>query len=587
MRVLIIVCALLGLPGVGKTHLKLLLLEKPPPHLRSSTNCAEAPIRIEIRTISGTRVKMVEGKWKEVDDEDMLDVVANMIVSEEDKLSRESAMEKGVRSAEKVSSKRPKHGVLNRIFTWIKKSGQTLIGKTTTGTPRPQVISDGCRKATKKIMDSLVQRITRIRDEREAGGRSPIRKSIITAKWIYLTDSGGQPQYHELLPLFVRHISMALCVLRLPDKFDELQPVEYYYEGKCVGPSHLSQLTAKDTIKCLVNTIQSYSPADRPPKILVVGTHVDKLEESLEQSSIATSQDATTSGSERNLSECIAEKDKSLLELLEPEFSDQLVFYSNDMKKLLIPLNTLNPGERDKMNAQSIRQAIENSGTREVEVPIWWYILELLLQELAKELGRGVLSRAECLEIAYLLDIREDSFNAALRFFNELNIIKYSSEVLPNVVFIDSQIPLDKISELVRHSFWLRQPAAEEEPSPVDGEWKRFRDQGVVTSECLKNFDQHYVSGIFSIDDLSEYLKHLLVFAPIPTPSWVPTDNTTPTTTMKYFVMPGKRLSIVLSPDSMHPMRGKRVWGLQSVCFAWEALGACTDTAVVEHLIGQ
>ena len=523
-------CALLGLPGVGKTHLKLLLLEKPPPHLRSSTNIAESPIRIEIRTISGTRVKTVEGKWKEVDDEEMLDVVANMIISEEDKRERAQPKEN-----------KPKQNILNRVFEWIKNSGKALAGMMST--PGPVVtppISDGCRKAMKKIMDSLVQRITKLRDEMEDTVQSP-HKHVVTTKWIYFTDSGGQPQYHELLPLFVRHISTALCVLRLPDNLDEVQLVEYYDNGERVGPSHLSQLTAKNTIKCLVNTIQSYSVHDRPPKILIVGTHVDKLEESLKQTS--TSQDTTARKPQCSISECIKEKDMSLLELLEPEFTDQLVFYSSDMKKLLFPLNTLNPGEREKTNAQSIRQAIENSGAKEVKIPIWWYILELLLQELAKELGRGVLSRAECLQMAYLLDIPEDSFNAALEFFDELNVIKYSPSVLPNVVFVDSQVPLDKISELVRHSFWLRQPAVEE-PSPVDGEWKHFRDQGVVTLECLKKFDRHYVPGIFSVDDLSELLEHLLVFAPIPTPSWVPTNNIKPKTTTKYFVMPGKSSTV-------------------------------------------
>jgi hypothetical protein len=37
-------------------------------------------------------------------------------------------------------------------------------------------------------------------------------------------------------------------------------------------------------------------------------------------------------------------------------------------------------------------------------------------------------------------------------YFDELNIIKYSPDVLPDVIFIDSQIPLDKVSELVYHS---------------------------------------------------------------------------------------------------------------------------------------
>lgn len=144
MRVLIIVCALLGLPGVGKTHLKLLLLEKPPPHLRSSTICAESPIRIEIRTISGTRVQTVKGKWKEVDGEEMLDVVANMIVSEED-------IQKGAQPKEN----QPKQNILNRVFEWVKKGGKALAGMMSTPVATPP-ISDGCRKVVKKIMDGLV-----------------------------------------------------------------------------------------------------------------------------------------------------------------------------------------------------------------------------------------------------------------------------------------------------------------------------------------------------------------------------------------------------------------------------------------------
>ena len=87
VRVITLVCIILGLPGVGKTLLKNLLLSKPPvpPAFRSSTPCAEAPIRIEVRTVSGTRVRNEQGKWKEVDDNGMLDVVATMILSDQTK----------------------------------------------------------------------------------------------------------------------------------------------------------------------------------------------------------------------------------------------------------------------------------------------------------------------------------------------------------------------------------------------------------------------------------------------------------------------------------------------------------------------
>ena len=96
---------------------------------------------------------------------------------------------------------------------------------------------------------------------------------------------GGQPQYHELLPLFVRLISSALCVIRLTNKLDEVQ---LYNKGDRVGAPQLSQLTVKDTIQCLVNTVHSYSDQDHPPKIIMIGTHRDKLEEKLREAKITT-----------------------------------------------------------------------------------------------------------------------------------------------------------------------------------------------------------------------------------------------------------------------------------------------------------
>ena len=80
-------------------------------------------------------------------------------------------------------------------------------------------------------------------------------------------------------------------------------------------------------------------------------------------------------------------------------------------------------------------------------------------------------------------------------------------------MFIESQIPLDKVSELVCHSYLLRQPTP-----GLSKEWRHFRDQGVVSKECLKSFPRHYVPDVFSVDNLVEYLKERFVFAPVTKP---------------------------------------------------------------------
>ena len=552
----IILCVVLGPPGVGKTCLKYLLLDQRPPHLRNSTICAETPLRIEIKQMSEARIQSLKGNWKEVKGEEMFDTVAGMILLAERDTS-------SIGATVKVSKEQ--NSVLTRIVDWITKySKDALADKKAAaceGGASDEVSSVACQRAMKKIVDKLVQSITKLkREEGQLEALShPLTEQLLRSLWVYFSDCGGQPQYHELLPLFIHGISSALCVTCLTHKLDEVHATEYYVAGKPVGEPQQSQLLAKDTIQSLVNTIHSFSTQDKPPSIIMVGTHLDKLEEKMKQVSFSEaspehSSDAVAQPSAQPPAseriETLEEKNKKLLEMLEPEFSDQLVYFSRHTKKVLFPLNTLERGEREKTMAHSIRHAVEKSGAREVKVPVWWYVLELLLQELAKELGRGVLSRAECLEMARLLNVREESFNAALVYFDELNVMKYFPNNLSNVVFVDSQIPLDKVSELVYHSYLLRQPVVEAEADesssekPVTKGWMYFRDHGVVSEECLEQFPRHYVPGIFTKEHLSKLLTSLLVFAEIPPPDWV---KDTSSAKQKYYVM----LSLLLTiPES-------------------------------------
>ena len=541
-EVIIALLVILGQPGVGKTHTKYLLLDRRPPGLRSSTICAEMPVRVEIRTVSGSRISNIGGQWKDVNDEQMLDIIAKMILLLEPEVSQKS--DKGLLS--KVANMlqldiRGSTGAKSSKFDPASKSNMKMKAKEAS-TAASESLSDNCQKAMDEIMQKLLERITKLRSSvgREEISTDSLSNLVLKSKWVYVTDSGGQPEYHEILPLFVRCISSALCVTCLTDKLDEIKKVEYFQQGKKVGDSQYSQLSSKDTIECLFNTVRSASDQDKPPKVMVAGTHRDMLEKAIKQFRSSDSQSVAGGGVET-----LADKNRQLLDILTPEFADQLVYYSSDMKEVIFPLNALNPDEKDKAIAQSIRSHIQASGAKEVKIPIWWYIFELLLQELAKKLGRGVLTRAECLGMARLLGIKEDSFDAALVYFDELNVIKYTPSVLPNVIFVDSQIPLEKISELIHHRYHLCQPQTADGSLPVDGDWRHFRDRGIVSKDCLKHFEKHYVPGIFSVDDLCKLLKSRLVFAPIPNPSLshepVPSPDEKNET---HFVMPSLQQTI-------------------------------------------
>ena len=150
-------------------------------------------------------------------------------------------------------------------------------------------------------------------------------------------------------------------------------------------------------------------------------------------------------------------------------------------------------------------------GSPEVhKIPLSWYVLEQALRELAQKLGRGVLRKEECFTIASSLHFTEETFLAALQYLDDLNILFYYPDILPEVVFIDPQIVLDKASELVKFSYQLQEP---KEGVVFKAEWRKFQDYGLVTAEFLGEFNDHYVEDIFTPEELIKLFKALLVLA--------------------------------------------------------------------------
>ena len=131
-----------------------------------------------------------------------------------------------------------------------------------------------------------------------------------------------------------------------------------------------------------------------------------------------------------------------------------------------------------------------------------------MLEEITQRLKRGILSRSECLEVAHRLHLDESALDAALIYLDELSLVFYYPEILPEVVFTNPQVLLDKISELVKvHHDKLMRCSGED--------WQKFFCHALVTVEFLqqKVFNKHYVSGLFEPEQLAILYRKLLIFA--------------------------------------------------------------------------
>ena len=322
---------------------------------------------------------------------------------------------------------------------------------------------------------------------------------IVEIKRVQVSDCGGQPQFFEILPVFLRGTSLYIFVFKLNEELGAHPMIKYHVDGKAICKPYQSSETYEQILEHCLRVIRSQKATDesKPPKIMIIGTHKD--EEHM----------CTT--------ETRKDKNERLATLLLPEFKKEVLYYRPaPPKELIYALNAKNPGKEEKSTADRIRLQVSSECAAEaVEIPLQWHALEGVLEDLAKALDRDVLSRDECFRAAESLHFEDESaLDDALKYLDQLNLIFYYPDILPGVVFASAQVLLDKVTELVVAVHELQDGTLATDEIP-DEKWQRFCDHALVSAEFLaqKEFQKHYKPDLFIHDDLIVLFKKLLIFA--------------------------------------------------------------------------
>ena len=103
-------------------------------------------------------------------------------------------------------------------------------------------------------------------------------------------------------------------------------------------------------------------------------------------------------------------------------------------------------------------------------------------------------------------------FNAAIDYLDKLSVLFHYPDILPDVVFVDPQLLLDKLTELVVKAYEI-----EKQPRGLAAKWKYFHELARVDVEFLsqKKFSMHYVPNLFEPQHLVHLFKELFIFASI------------------------------------------------------------------------
>ena len=472
---------LYGAAGSGKTCFRNLLVGDPPPPVRVSTPLAVRPTALY-------RYEVGDGELRNLSLQERKDYLSRAIRAQAPKLqppvdiSSPPLIDDTGANIKAASNTAPLQE--ERVASTATEASSSA--NVTTGESKEQEV---------RMLESITTDEELVALIEQSSGSKP----IASYDMFQITDSGGQPQFHEMLPIFLRGVSYYVFVFKLSDELGSHPTVELYdEEGKLVGIPYTSAHSNEQLLQHCIQALQSHKSSTvdgERARILILGTHKD------EESKCTT--------------ETRDEKNKKIKKLLLPTFQNEALYSGLDRQPIFV-VNAKSPADEDQKVAEQIRLLVmKDTSTKPAEIPLRWYALELLLEEMAHTLERGVLSWKECLAAASSkLHFDEESLRAALVFLDGLSVVFHYKNILPKVVFSNPQVVLDKASELVKAKYDLQRRSADM-CTLITDEWQRFHDSALVSLDFLsqEEFQKHYVAGLFSPADLIELFRKLFIFA--------------------------------------------------------------------------
>ena len=342
---------------------------------------------------------------------------------------------------------------------------------------------------------------------------------------IYLTDTGGQPEFQELLAALIAGPSVFFLVFNLTSSLNDKYIVEYVRPGSKVQP-YVSSFTTKEvllqslaSIACTCSHVRQGNDEMKPiaTKVVLVGTHKD----------IASPEQI----------EAIQKELKQALEETDYHRQNMIVYASRD--EPVVTVNNLDPEGKDICKVRAIIEKIAEDPAFQVSVPFPMLVLSLILRGLSDP----VLSYQQCRSIADECGIKTpQELNAALWFLHtKLGVVRYFPHIreLREIVIRDPQIIFDRITDLISSTFTFEMAGQYRE--------QQFQQTGIFTLNEIERLTAT-VDKLFTPARLIKLLEYLHIIAPIrdergrvvefflpcvlthalSSPSTVPTDQTTP-----------------------------------------------------------
>ena len=391
--------------------------------------------------------------------------------------------------------------------------GPSTPGPSIPDSPTPHPDPPTPRKAEADTLDDakkLIQEVLAVRRLRTI-------KDIEKTTTLYLMDTGGQPEFHEIMPVILNGPALHMVFFNLSINLDQLIFIRFcQQDGTDAVITYKSSYTGKQMIYQLLSslyymylnkhfspqseqaTVQGLSLHNEPAAVLI-GTHLDQLKE--EQ------------GEQEDQGKKIEEINDSLKELFNNvEFHDEafLTYPKEDDNSLIfIPVNNYSGDEEEIKQLQAFLRKVIDKRFAPVELPSSWLLFHLILRH-RYENSPGVCKLAECRALAKGCGLDEDDVRKVLRYIHHhLGTILFYEQVkgLKELVICDPNVLFKSIYNLVAVSF-----GGETDHHTLAAE---IRKTGEIPSHVLERISSQPSSSLLTNEHIIELLKHFKILTEI------------------------------------------------------------------------
>ena len=476
-------CLFFGFPRAGKSSLMLRLSGQHWTDLTPSTGVVMRAVPVKARRVSTSAVLMSPSdvtnvcKWQYVSkDGEAAALIAAAV--------RESA-KKDVGMQDEVSSD---------YSDRLQQSREERASIASSGVNDTST-SNSCSSFVSSASIEKPSPLNVLKDAVRRKGLRAVQEYLDKSMTLYLTDTGGQMEFQELLPTLVAGHFLFFLVFRLDEDLSKIFTVNYLHLDSSVAEPYQSSYTMRHTLLHSLASIAAMGTSDptgaalTKPKIVFVGTHKDKVSQKR-----------------------IRQIDLQLQKLVAPTapYQDGLIQRASE-SQLMVAVNNHSGDDSDFTVIRSLVDRIASRGNFKVMAPSTWLTLSLYI----RQLERQVISYDECLHIALLCGIEsKEELNQALWFLhNKLGLVRYfrgaGLEELEDVVIIDPQILFDKITRLIVSTFTFQQAS-----SAVHEEFKK---KGIFPLDVLEEISRENEDELLTTPKFVKLLEHLNVIAPLHT----------------------------------------------------------------------